>query len=83
MKINKQYTTARKIEDVEFGECFLYTNHIHMKVDASLYENVLADNDYYLNIVVDLEECRLNGLADGLEVIPIQAEMTAYIDRKC
>lgn len=82
MKITKQYIASKKIEDVEFGECFLYINHIHMKIDAGLHENDLVDDDCYTNIVVDLENYELKCLANGLEVTLVEAEMTAYINRR-
>lgn len=58
------------ISNVDIGECFIYGEQLHMKVDVGSIE--YPSIEYYPNMVLNLET---NNLKDSVEVIIINAKI--------
>lgn len=60
MKIENNNLNNILMKNVEVGECFIFNNKLHMKIDRGCIE---ADTNYP-NLVIDLHTNRLNAIPD-------------------
>lgn len=60
------------IENVEIGECFLFKNKLHMKIDRG---GCIEVDTNFPNLVIDLHTNRLNSIADGVIVEKANAKI--------
>lgn len=59
------------IENIEVGECFIFRDKLHMKIDHGCIE---VDTNYP-NLVIDLHTNRLNSITDGVFVNKADAKI--------
>ena len=62
MKIENNLDILMK--DIELGECFIFKDKLHMKIDNECIEV----NTTYPNLAIDLHTNRLNSIADDVVV---------------
>ena len=83
MVLTKNYNFKKvNICDVKYGECFLYNDEVHMKVNQETYQRILDENNCYENIVVNLENNRLNGLNSNIDVVMLEATVNVRMCRE-
>ena len=71
--ISNKYGT--KISDIKIGECFLYKDELHMKVDIGSIS--FPGRDDFPNIVVNLETNKLNMIVDSVTIRRVNTKIVA------
>lgn len=67
---NKLCTKSIPVSRISYGESFIYNNCLHIKIDRG-YIQVSSD---FTNVVVNLENNRLNVLGDDVLVTPVKSK---------
>lgn len=71
MKIENNNNLDILIENVEVGECFIFKDKLHIKIDNGWIEV----NTNFPNLVIDLHTNKLNSIADGVIVKKADAKI--------
>ena len=72
MKIKYNNSFSIPIEKIKIGECFLYKNKLHMKINED--GHVGTDNSFP-NLVINLSDNKLNSIADGVTVNKVKSKI--------
>lgn len=70
---NKENYNNIKMSDIKVGECFIYNDSLHMKVDIGSLDYSRIDR--FPNIVINLESNRLNSIIDSVLVQKVAAKI--------
>lgn len=74
MEIENRYMNYEVLlDDVGIGECFLYRNELHMKVDIGSLK--YSDISAFPNVVINLENNKLNAVRSGETVRTINSKI--------
>lgn len=74
MRIENNLTDYQTpISIIKDGECFIYNEKLHMRVDIGSIDR--KDSDAFPIVIVDLEKNRLNSLRSDVKVRKIDAKI--------